>query len=95
MALNPCDPFSSFDISNLKWLSELYPYDFDSVERIKLEDELDLYYQNVQKDESFTNLKGITDLATVMVEKRIHKSYPLVYHLLKLPLVSPFQPQRL
>nr|XP_043629731.1 zinc finger MYM-type protein 1-like [Erigeron canadensis] len=89
IALSPCKSFSKFDISKLMSLSELYPYDFDSVERRTLEHELNFYHHNVRKDERFANLNGITDLARVMVETNKHKSYPLVYRLLKLALILP------
>ena len=87
--LNPCDSFAQFDASKLVRLSELYPKDFNSVERMELESQLNLYYANVKEDNSFLDLNGITDLATMMVKKRKHMSYPLVYRLLKLALVLP------
>ena len=87
--LNPCDSFAQFDASKLVRLSELYPKDFNSVERMELESQLNLYYANVKEDNSFLNLNGITDLATMMVKKRKHISYPLVYRLLKLALILP------
>nr|XP_043630231.1 uncharacterized protein LOC122601541 [Erigeron canadensis] len=70
-------------------LSEFYPNDFDSVERKHLEDQLNLYYANVSKDDRFANLNGIADLAKEMVKTRKHLSYHLVYRLLKLALVLP------
>ena len=87
--LNPCDSFAQFDASKLVRLSELYPNDFNSVERMELESQLNLYYANVKEDNSFLDLNGITDLATMMVKKRKHISYPLVYRLLKLALILP------
>ncbi|GJW55520.1 zinc finger MYM-type protein 1-like protein [Tanacetum coccineum] len=87
--LNPCDSFSQFNTSKLVRLSDLYPNDFDTVERMELESQLNLYYANVTKDDSFVDLNGITDLAIMMVKKRKHISYPLVYRLLKLALVLP------
>ncbi|GJY49216.1 zinc finger MYM-type protein 1-like protein [Tanacetum coccineum] len=85
----PCDSFSQFNTSKLVRLSDLYPNDFDTVERMELESQLNLYYANVTKDDSFVDLNGITDLAIMMVKKRKHISYPLVYRLLKLALVLP------
>ncbi|KAK9062854.1 hypothetical protein SSX86_020044 [Deinandra increscens subsp. villosa] len=85
----PYDSFSKFDEAKLMRLCEFYPYDFDNGEKIALEHQLDLYIDNVRKDERFANLKGIGDLARVMVETRKHISFPLVYRLLKLTLVLP------
>nr|GEV76733.1 zinc finger MYM-type protein 1-like [Tanacetum cinerariifolium] len=87
--LNPCDSFSQFNTSKLVRLSELYLNDFNSVERMKLESQLNLYYANITKDDSFVDLNGITDLATMMVKKRKHISYLLVYRLLMLALILP------
>ncbi|KAK9070016.1 hypothetical protein SSX86_010415 [Deinandra increscens subsp. villosa] len=88
-AFIPYDSFSKFDEAKLMRLCEFYPYDFDNGEKIALEHQLDLYIDNVRKDERFANLKGIGDLARVMVETRKHISFPLVYRLLKLTLVLP------
>ncbi|KAJ9560721.1 hypothetical protein OSB04_005881 [Centaurea solstitialis] len=88
-ALNPHDSFCDFNQIKLLRLSELYPDDFSSEERIALEQELRLYIRNVHQDEKFTNLKGISDLAKVMVETNKHLTFPLVYRLLKLALVLP------
>ncbi|GKE96246.1 zinc finger MYM-type protein 1-like protein [Tanacetum coccineum] len=87
--LNPCDSFSQFNTSKLVRLSDLYPNDFDTVERMELESQLNLCYSNVTKDDSFVDLNGITYLAIMMVKKRKHISYPLVYRLLKLGLILP------
>nr|GEV15886.1 hypothetical protein [Tanacetum cinerariifolium] len=87
--LNPCDSFSQFNTSKLVRLSELYPNDFNSIERMELESQLNLYYANVTKDASFFDLNGTTDLATMMVKKRKHIAYPLVYRLLNLALIFP------
>ncbi|GJW04185.1 zinc finger MYM-type protein 1-like protein, partial [Tanacetum coccineum] len=48
--LNLSDSFAQFDTSNLARLSELYPNDFDSIQRMELECQLNLYYANVTKD---------------------------------------------
>ncbi|XP_076910807.1 uncharacterized protein LOC143568566 [Bidens hawaiensis] len=88
-ALSPRDSFSQFNASTLLRLSELYPYDFDDREKIKLEHQLSLYHQSVLKDTNFANLKTIADLSKMMVKTRKHLSYHLVYRLLKLALVLP------
>lgn len=88
-ALNPRDSFCDFNPLKVLRLTELYPDDFSCVERVTLEPELYLYIDGVQQDERFANLKGISDLARVMVETRLHLTFPLVYRLLKLALVLP------
>ncbi|GJR61901.1 zinc finger MYM-type protein 1-like protein [Tanacetum coccineum] len=47
--LNLSDSFAQFDTSNLVRLSELYPNDFDNIERLELESQLNLYYANVHQ----------------------------------------------
>ncbi|KAL6582954.1 hypothetical protein OROMI_005032 [Orobanche minor] len=88
-ALNPHNSFHDFDPSKLLKMAEFYPDDFSCVERMTLEHELDIYIDNVQEDDTFANLKGISDLSRVMVETRKHLAFPLVYRLLKLALVLP------
>ncbi|KAJ9556488.1 hypothetical protein OSB04_011102 [Centaurea solstitialis] len=83
------DRFSEFNVSDLLELSKLYPYDFDRMERIALEIELNMYNVIVCQDERFSDLSGITELAKLMVDTKNHKTYPLVYRLLKLALVLP------
>ncbi|XP_076939249.1 uncharacterized protein LOC143607849 [Bidens hawaiensis] len=57
--------------------------------KIDLAFQLGLYINSVRKDERFANLKGIADLARVMMETTKHISFHLVYRLLKLTLVLP------
>ncbi|XP_024963056.1 uncharacterized protein LOC112503222 [Cynara cardunculus var. scolymus] len=88
-ALSLCDSFSQFNVSDLLKLSELYPQDFSHMERIALEKQLNMYYLIVRQDERFADLSGIAELARLLVETKKHKTYPLVYRLLKLALVLP------
>ncbi|XP_013723174.2 zinc finger MYM-type protein 1-like [Brassica napus] len=88
-SLSPIDSFRQFDKSMLMRLAELYQDDFSSMERRSLEQQLDIYLDNVQKDERFTNLESLGDLARVLVDTRKHLSHPLVYRLLKLCLILP------
>ncbi|KAI3763962.1 hypothetical protein L2E82_13960 [Cichorium intybus] len=88
-ALSPCNSFARFDKTKLLKLSELYKDDFDDSERGDLEGELEIYYHAVHKDDRFIGLKGIADLSRLLVELGKHRSYPLVYRLLKLVLVLP------
>ncbi|KAM0048390.1 hypothetical protein Hdeb2414_s0008g00273941 [Helianthus debilis subsp. tardiflorus] len=88
-AFIPYDSFFKFDASKLMRLCEFYPYDFNNGEKIVLSHQLGLYIDSVRKDKRFANLKGIADLARVMVETRNHINFHLVYRLLKLILVLP------
>ncbi|XP_023750521.1 uncharacterized protein LOC111898857 [Lactuca sativa] len=89
LALSPCNSFSMFDKSKFVKLSELYKMDFTDLERVHLDGQLETYYHSLIDDEGFANLKGIADLSHLMVETGKHRSFPLVYRLLKLPLVLP------
>ncbi|XP_052619650.1 uncharacterized protein LOC111918703 [Lactuca sativa] len=88
-ALSPCDSFAQFDKSKLLKLGKLYKYDFDDSNMIDLEGQLEIFYHSCIKDERFASLKGISDLSRLMVNTRKHRSYPLVYKLLKLALILP------
>lgn len=77
--LDQRDSFYDFNTSKLLRLSELYQNDFNSMEITKLEHELHLYIENMQHDERFANLKGVSDFDRVMVETRKHPTFPLVY----------------
>ncbi|XP_052627237.1 uncharacterized protein LOC128133745 [Lactuca sativa] len=88
-ALIPCDSFAQFDKSKLLKLGKLYKYDFDDSDMIDLEGQLEIFYHSCIKDERFTSLKGISDLSRLMVSTGKHRSYPLVYKLLKLALIVP------
>ncbi|XP_023767969.1 uncharacterized protein LOC111916538 [Lactuca sativa] len=86
-ALSPCDSFAQFDKSKSLKLGNLYKYDFDDSDMINLEGQLEIFYHFCIKDERFTHLKGIPDLSRLMVSIGKHRSYPLVYKLLKLALI--------
>lgn len=88
-ALSPCDSFAKFDKTKLFKLSELYKDDFDDSDRMQLDGELEIYYHSLHNDDRFTCLEGIADLSRLMVETGKHRSYPMVYRLLKLALVLP------
>ncbi|KAL7600743.1 hypothetical protein Lser_V15G23751 [Lactuca serriola] len=88
-ALSPCDSFAQFDKSKLLKLGKLYKYDFDDSDMIDLEGQLEIFYHSCIKDERFTSLKGISDLSRLMVSTGKHRSYPLVYKLLKLAVILP------
>ncbi|KAK4255996.1 hypothetical protein QN277_008919 [Acacia crassicarpa] len=87
--LNPCNSFSEFDKNKLCKFAGYYPSDFDLIDLVMLEYQLDTYIVDVQSDPNFLNLQGIADLAKRMVEKKKHIVYPLVYLLVKLALTLP------
>ncbi|XP_071740059.1 uncharacterized protein [Rutidosis leptorrhynchoides] len=88
-ALSPRNSFFMFDASKLMKLSKMYPLDFNKAKRDHLKHELDIYYEVLHQDEKFSNLKGIADLARLMVETEKDHSFRYVYRLLKLALVLP------
>ncbi|XP_071687122.1 uncharacterized protein [Rutidosis leptorrhynchoides] len=88
-ALSPRNSFCMFDASKLMKLSEMYLMDFNKGERDHLKRELDIYYEVIRRDDKFSNLKGIDDLAKLMVETQKHLLYRYVYWLVKLALVLP------
>lgn len=88
-SLSPIDLFSQFDHSKLMRLSTFYPSDFSQGECISLDQQLDVYIDNIRSDERFTHLEDLGELARTLVETRKHLSFPLVYRLLKLILILP------
>ncbi|XP_071695759.1 uncharacterized protein [Rutidosis leptorrhynchoides] len=76
-----------FDKKKLMNLSKMYHFDFTHTDREKLDDELDVYYDIIRRDEKFASLNGITDHSRLMVETGKHISHRYVYRLLKLALV--------
>lgn len=67
-SLSPLDSFSQFDQSKLMKLSKFYPNEFSSWEYISLEQELDIYIDNIRNDERFSHLKNLGELARLLVE---------------------------
>ncbi|GJY36754.1 DETOXIFICATION 40-like protein [Tanacetum coccineum] len=51
--------------------------------------ELDLYHVNVVQNEDFSKVNTITELTKELVRLDKHKSFPMIYKLLKLALVLP------
>ncbi|XP_047264324.1 uncharacterized protein LOC124896689 [Capsicum annuum] len=88
--LHPAKLFGNFDKKKIMRLVEYYPNEFD---RSKLQDlscQLDNFIAHVRdSNKRFFNMKGITDLAKVLVESELHQTWPLVYLLIKLTLILP------
>ncbi|KAL7120290.1 hypothetical protein ACP275_02G114500 [Erythranthe tilingii] len=87
--LNPYSSFQDFDIKSLVRLARFYPNDFEDVSDKELSSQLETYIECVKMDDNFSKLKGISDLCRTLVRKKKHKTFGLVYTLLKLALSLP------
>ncbi|RID44592.1 hypothetical protein BRARA_I01376 [Brassica rapa] len=88
-ALSPTDSFYGFDKEKLMRLAKLYPEDFSYGEILSLEQQLDIYIDNIRRDERFKSVENLGDLSCLMVKTQKHIAHPLVYRLLKLVLTLP------
>ncbi|XP_071705307.1 uncharacterized protein [Rutidosis leptorrhynchoides] len=70
-------------------MAEFYPFEFPNHELGVLRGQLNNYIHDVRGDERFSHLKGIGNLAKMMVETNKSIIYPKVYLLLKLALILP------
>ncbi|XP_039011247.1 uncharacterized protein LOC120140333 [Hibiscus syriacus] len=86
-SLSPLDKFSSFDKQKILRLAELYPDEFTSVDRLALDDQLDNYIVEMQRDDRFWVLKDMGELSMKLVETKKHQVYQQVYLLIKLVLI--------
>ncbi|KAL0669486.1 hypothetical protein Bca4012_032190 [Brassica carinata] len=85
----PTDSFYAFDKEKLVRLAKLYPEDFTYGEILSLEQQLDIYIDNIRRDERFKSVENLGDLSCLMVKTQKHIAHPLVYRLLKLVLTLP------
>ncbi|KAH0683079.1 hypothetical protein KY290_021666 [Solanum tuberosum] len=89
-SLNPVNSFGSFDKGKIMRLVEYYMNEFDNNKLRDLSFQLDSFIVYVRgSDKRFFNLKGISDLAKVLVKSDLHQIWPLVYLLIKLTLILP------
>jgi hypothetical protein len=88
-AFSPRNSYGDFKLESLVELAKLYPDDFTSEELKDLAHDLEIYIDNVQADDRFSNLNTLTELAKLMVDTKKHLAFGLVYRLLKLVLVLP------
>ncbi|KAL0744546.1 hypothetical protein Bca4012_086059 [Brassica carinata] len=88
-ALSPSDSFHGFDKDKLLRLAKLYPDDFSYGEMLSLEQQLDIYIDNIRRDERFKSVEHLGDFSCLMVKTQKHLAHPLVYRLLKLVLTLP------
>ncbi|CAN0876625.1 hypothetical protein LINGRAHAP2_LOCUS11419, partial [Linum grandiflorum] len=70
-------------------LATFYPIEFSSNVMKFLGHRLNSYICDLPYDDRFKDLKGVDELAKIMVETNKHKLYPYVYLLLKLTLILP------
>ncbi|KAF8114108.1 hypothetical protein N665_0042s0030 [Sinapis alba] len=88
-ALSPVDSFHGFDKEKLVRLANLYPDDFSYGEILSLKQQLDIYIDNIRRDERFNSVENLGDFSCLMVKTQKHLAHPLVYRLLKLVLTLP------
>ena len=84
-AFSPKSSFDAFEVETLVELAKAYPADFNPKEL----NDLGIYIDNVRADARFAQLDTISELGSLMVAKKKHLGFPLVYWLLKLVLVLP------
>jgi hypothetical protein len=92
-AFNPYNSFQSFDAQKVRRLAEFYPKEFSNNDLLKLELQLDNYIDDIRQDDEFEGLENIVDLSVKLVETKGHKVHDMVYQLLKLVLLLPWQQQ--
>ncbi|XP_049361518.1 uncharacterized protein LOC125826240 [Solanum verrucosum] len=87
-SLSPVDSFANFHKDRIMKLVEYYPSEFGDKELREHNFQLDDFIVYAQKcDRKFLNLKGIKDLARVMIETKLDQTWSLVYLLVKLTLI--------
>ncbi|XP_060181712.1 uncharacterized protein LOC132611296 isoform X2 [Lycium barbarum] len=73
--LHPAKSFGNFDKKKVMRLAEYYPNEFDSNKLRDLSCQLDNFIVYVRgSDKRFFNMKGITDLAKVLVQSELHQT---------------------
>ncbi|KAG5629230.1 hypothetical protein H5410_000947 [Solanum commersonii] len=78
-SLSPVDSFANFHKDRIMNLAEYYPSEFGDKELRKLNFQLDDFIIYSQKcDRKLLNLKGIKDLARVMIETKLDQTWSLV-----------------
>ncbi|RID62925.1 hypothetical protein BRARA_E01964 [Brassica rapa] len=83
-ALSPIDSFHGFDKEKLVRLAKLYPDDFSYGELLSLEQQLDIYIDNIRRDERFKSVENLGDFSCLMVKTQKHLAHPLMFSAMKL-----------
>ena len=86
-SLCPSNSFQAFNVEELLKMSTFYSNEFPKHDLGALRASLQNYIVDVRGDARFNNLKGIGNLAKMMVETNKHTIYPMIYLLLKLALI--------
>ncbi|XP_075645291.1 uncharacterized protein LOC142616297 [Castanea sativa] len=87
--LNPSNSFVAFDKEKLIHLAKFYPSDFPGTNILALDSQLQNFIFDMRNNDLFLELQGVSELAEKLVSTRKHKTYPLVYLLVKLTLTLP------
>ncbi|KAM3343687.1 hypothetical protein P3S68_025777 [Capsicum galapagoense] len=89
-SLSPENFFANYDKDKIMKLATYYPNEFSAFKLEDLSFDLDNYIYYVREvDNAFSNLKGLGDLSMKLVETNMHKTWGLVYLLVKLNLILP------
>ncbi|XP_060178262.1 uncharacterized protein LOC132608217 [Lycium barbarum] len=89
-SLNLVNSFRNFDKNRIMRLAKCYMNEFDNSKLGDLSCQLDSFIVYARdSDKRYFNLKGISDLAKLLVKSDLHQSWPLVYLLIKLTLILP------
>ncbi|XP_023749430.1 uncharacterized protein LOC111897712 [Lactuca sativa] len=86
-SLCPSKSFKAFNVEELLKMAKFYPSEFPEHKLGALKANLQNYIIDVRGDPRFNNLKGIGNLAKMMVETNKHTIYQMIYLLLKLALI--------
>ncbi|XP_075091691.1 uncharacterized protein LOC142171880 [Nicotiana tabacum] len=89
-SLSTVNSFANSDKDKIMTLAKYYPNEFDKFHLRDLSYQLDTFIIHMRGDDpKFSNLQGIRDLAKILVEANLVKTYALVYLLVKLILILP------
>ena len=87
--LNPSNSFVAFDKEKLIHLAKFYSSNFLRTYIWALDSQLQNYIFDMRSKDFFLGLQGVSELVEKLVSIRKHKTYPLVYLLVKLVLTLP------
>ena len=74
--LGPKSSLSNFGLSKVVRLAELYPLEFSSFHRMELKEELNMWISEMRRNDTFSKLHNIGDLAKKnMLEMGYHKCF--------------------
>ena len=85
--LNPSNSFVAFNKEKLILLAKFYPSDFLGTYILALDSQLQNYIFDMHSNNFFLEFQRVSELVEKLVSTRKHKTYPLVYLLVKLALI--------